>query len=151
MTLLQLGLDIYTCILTIDFFSLKYKDLLIIIDIGWYQSVKYHVKQFFTLLRHTRMVSILLPIGSLFSIIIQQCINHCIHTLVSTLFSPLMVHKEELHSFWRSKRNFVYTTHTITHNIVYIEAYLTHYDTDTIQRQPISILLNQQLRYNSHT
>jgi len=86
-----LDLVINTVVMAIIYPLLKRQLLLDIFGEGWGGSSTHTLKDITNVLGHTCNVSIILPIGSYFSIRIYQCLNACIST--SPWWSTTLTHQ----------------------------------------------------------
>ena len=83
----QLGLDVDTRRMAVVYPPSKRSDLLAIIDVVWGRNTFHAQRQIAHLLGHTRTASTILPIGTYFSIRLQQWLNACLAKLVLSIDS----------------------------------------------------------------
>ena len=134
----QLGLDVDTRRLCVTYPLSKRTDLLAIIDEGWAPGAPHPQRRIATLLGHTRTASTILPIGTYFSIRLQQWLNDCLRRLIESIKEG--EHSVRVKTAWRSNRTFR-TPASVAHDIALIRSYLVSSSADTIWSRPIGLLI----------
>ena len=135
----QLGLDVDTRLMRIIYPLLKREDFLRVIDTGWAPGSSHTTKEIAHLLGHARTASVILPLGSYFSIRLQQWLNHCIVTLTDG-FSDNASQANRTKAAWRSRRGFT-TPNDIAHDVSLLRSFLVSAIADRIWSRPIGLLI----------
>ena len=134
----QLGLDVDTRRMAVVYPPSKRSDLLAIIDVGWDRNAFHAQRQIAHLLGHTRTASTILPIGTYFSIRLQQWLNACLAKLVQSFDSG--DHTARVKRAWQSARTFR-TPSCVACDISLLRSFLVSPSADVIWSRPIGLLI----------
>ena len=104
-TMEQLGLDIDTRSMRVIYPLPKRTALLSLIDDGWSAGSPKSQRQIATLLGHLRTAATILPLGSYFSIRLQQWLTSCLRATIADASAELP-RTERVRTAWRSRRCF---------------------------------------------
>ena len=135
----QLGLDIDTRRMLVIYPLPKRTALLACIDAGWAPGALHTQREVATLLGHTRTASTILPLGSYFSIRIQQWLNACLAKLDQALTQDISA-TARTRAVWRTAKRFRVPS-TVAGDIEYVRQLLLSPAADTIWSRPIGLLI----------
>ena len=138
-TMDHLGLTIDTRRMVVIFPAPKRRELLSLIDTHWTPASSITINASAVILGHLRTAAALQPMGSYFSIRIQQWQNACLASLRSRLpahASPT----ERTQAAWRCTRRFRPPPH-ILRDVALVRQLLASPDADTIWSRPIGLLV----------
>ena len=135
----QLGFDVDTRAMTISYPAPKRSALLEIIDLGWTTGSRRTHKELASLLGHVRTAAAIVPLGSYFSIRLQQWLNACMASTTSGVPGNLP-YREAHKRAWKSKRNYS-TPSQVARDIAYLRSLLVCPASASIWSRPIGLLV----------
>ena len=145
----QLGLHVDTRAMTISYPAPKRSALLKILDLGWTLGSRRTHKELASLLGHVRTATAIVPLGSYFSIRLQQWLNACMASTTSGVTGNLS-YGEARKRAWKSKRSYS-TPSQVAPDVAYLRSLLVCPTFDIIWRRSIGLLVPRALHMVSCT